>query len=275
MSEYSDYGHRMASDYDHHRVPVGVDIIKQHITPNMKVLDAGCGTGNYIKELSPFVDKIIGVDISKSMLSHVKKKINKYKLNNVTLIESSILHDNLPFKAKEFDVILLNQVLQHLTKKPDPTFSSAKKVIGILLKYLKTSGALIINLSTPEQISNIWWLHLIPRVLKQYQAKSVPLPILTYTLSNYNYRNFKFYNIVEPMQGYSYFNLMGPLDTKWRNSSSKWKMAKKEEIKKAQDKVIHKIKEGTMGEYFDNYDFLRCKQGLSTLLIAKSFNSDK
>mgnify|MGYP000108975037 CR=1 FL=1 len=35
------------------------------------------------------------------------------------------------------------------------------------------------------------------------------------------------------------------------------------------------IKEGTMGEYFDNYDFLRCKQGLSTLLIAKSFNSDK
>ena len=53
LSKYENYT-QSAKNYDKFRVPVGVEIIIGYLTMNKKpldqqvILDAGCGTGNYL-----------------------------------------------------------------------------------------------------------------------------------------------------------------------------------------------------------------------------------
>jgi ubiquinone/menaquinone biosynthesis C-methylase UbiE len=53
------------------------------LTPEMDVLDFGCGTGLLTFALQPFVRSITGVDSSQGMLDVFKTKIKEQNLNNV------------------------------------------------------------------------------------------------------------------------------------------------------------------------------------------------
>ena len=53
------------------------------LTPDMDVLDFGCGTGLLTFALQPFVHSITGVDSSSGMLDVFKTKIKEQNLNNV------------------------------------------------------------------------------------------------------------------------------------------------------------------------------------------------
>ena len=70
------------------RVKVAQDIAQSMIreislTPDMDVLDFGCGTGLLTFALQPFVRSITGVDSSQGMLDVFKTKIKEQNLNNV------------------------------------------------------------------------------------------------------------------------------------------------------------------------------------------------
>ena len=70
------------------RVKVAQDIAQSIIreislTPDMDVLDFGCGTGLLTLALQPFVRSITGVDSSQGMLDVFKTKIKEHNLNNV------------------------------------------------------------------------------------------------------------------------------------------------------------------------------------------------
>jgi ubiquinone/menaquinone biosynthesis C-methylase UbiE len=66
---------------------IGSAILKQHIlTPDMDVLDFGCGTGLLTIRLQPFVRSITGMDSSPGMLNVLNDKIIKLRLPNVKTI---------------------------------------------------------------------------------------------------------------------------------------------------------------------------------------------
>jgi ubiquinone/menaquinone biosynthesis C-methylase UbiE len=70
------------------RVKVAQDIAHSMIqeitlTPDIDVLDFGCGTGLLTLALQPFVRSITGVDSSQGMLDVFKTKIKEHNLNNV------------------------------------------------------------------------------------------------------------------------------------------------------------------------------------------------
>jgi ubiquinone/menaquinone biosynthesis C-methylase UbiE len=70
------------------RVKVAQDIAQSMIreitlTPDMDVLDFGCGTGLLTLALQPFVRSITGVDSSRGMLDIFKTKIKEQNLKNV------------------------------------------------------------------------------------------------------------------------------------------------------------------------------------------------
>jgi ubiquinone/menaquinone biosynthesis C-methylase UbiE len=70
------------------RVKVARDIAQSmlreiSLTPDMDVLDFGCGTGLLTLALQPFVRSITGVDSSCGMLDVFKTKIKEQNLNNV------------------------------------------------------------------------------------------------------------------------------------------------------------------------------------------------
>jgi 2-polyprenyl-3-methyl-5-hydroxy-6-metoxy-1,4-benzoquinol methylase len=70
------------------RIKVAQDIAQSMIheltlTPDMDVLDFGCGTGLLTLALQPFVRSITGVDSSQGMLDVFKTKIKEQNLTNV------------------------------------------------------------------------------------------------------------------------------------------------------------------------------------------------
>jgi ubiquinone/menaquinone biosynthesis C-methylase UbiE len=63
---------------------IGSAVLKQNIlTPDMDVLDFGCGTGLLTVRLQPFVRSITGIDSSPGMLNVLNDKIIKLRLPNV------------------------------------------------------------------------------------------------------------------------------------------------------------------------------------------------
>jgi ubiquinone/menaquinone biosynthesis C-methylase UbiE len=80
------------------------------ISGNSKILDMGCGTGNYIYALRKMTDKIIGLDMSAGMLAQAKTKYPK-----ISFVQADVT--NLPFKSETFDGTFAVQVLHHIKEK--------------------------------------------------------------------------------------------------------------------------------------------------------------
>ncbi len=76
--------------------------------PKAKVIDLGCGDGNSTLKVKEKIgcNEIAGVDIDKEALREAKKK--------GIIVERANLDDYLPFREAFFDVVISNQVIEHL-----------------------------------------------------------------------------------------------------------------------------------------------------------------
>jgi SAM-dependent methyltransferase len=94
-----------------------------------KVLDAGCGRGEFL-ELNPYKTKVIGVDI-------IKEEVKKLKEKGLD-VQYADLKEKLPFKDNSFDGVLNSHVLEHL----DP--EEGIKMISEFKRVLTPGGILVI-----------------------------------------------------------------------------------------------------------------------------------
>lgn len=108
-----------------------------------RILDVGCGTGNYIIDLLNRNITIIGIDISSKMLEACKRKINNYKGRlsaDVRLFRVSFLENE--FENESFDLILMTRVLCH--------FENLNKALIETHRLLNNRGDLVISDFHPE-----------------------------------------------------------------------------------------------------------------------------
>ena len=117
---------------------INPNYIRQSIDNNqLKVLIAGCGTGNQILQTQRYKNaQITAIDLSLSSLSYSQRKINELKIDNVELIEMDILEVSL--LEEQFDIIECGGVLHHMD---DPS-----KGLKALLDILKNDGFLKLGL---------------------------------------------------------------------------------------------------------------------------------
>lgn len=105
--------------------------IKNLNNPNLKILDAGCGTGKVITVLNKYGD-VTGFDYSEEAIKYCRNR----ELDNVKVVD---LNYWVP-KNECYDIIVCLDVLYH---------SSISDDIGIIRKFfdsLKTNGLIIMNL---------------------------------------------------------------------------------------------------------------------------------
>ncbi|MCX5814052.1 MAG: class I SAM-dependent methyltransferase [Proteobacteria bacterium] len=95
------------------------------LTPDMDVMDFGCGTGLLTIQLQPLVRSITGVDSSQGMLDILNMKIAKLKLNKVGAVLIDL--DKGDVLTGNYDLVLSNMTLHHI-KEIEPLFAQFYKV---------------------------------------------------------------------------------------------------------------------------------------------------
>ncbi len=114
--------------YEAHR------IVYDLINEGSNVLDLGCATGYFARELNKKSCEVFGVDIEKDALSIAKKYCKFVLLTDFEYISEA----RIP--SHKFDYVLLLDVLEHV--------KSRGELLNALHKYLKKDGTLL--LSTPN-----------------------------------------------------------------------------------------------------------------------------
>jgi ubiquinone/menaquinone biosynthesis C-methylase UbiE len=96
---------------------------------SLRILDAGCGTGNYNWELTRRGHRVVGVDSSPAMLIRAE-----HKRQSDSECPRFILHDlsnPLPFEDDSFDVVICIMVLYSL-ENPDYLVGELRRVTSSL-----------------------------------------------------------------------------------------------------------------------------------------------
>jgi ubiquinone/menaquinone biosynthesis C-methylase UbiE len=107
------------------------DLIRQHVSPGTRLLDAGCGHYlEFSRELADTVE-VVGVDLEEQL--DTRNRRSPYA------IRADLEH--LPFPSNYFDVVISRSVVEHLTDPP--------RVFRELHRVLKPGGKVI--LSTPNK----------------------------------------------------------------------------------------------------------------------------
>ncbi len=101
----------------------------QSINPQ-RLLDIGCGCGEFTKEISPYCKHITAIDVSERLIERCKKE------NNITNIEyfcKDGRYTGLPDKS--FDCVLVRASLHHMTsweKQIDEMFRLSSRYVFII-----------------------------------------------------------------------------------------------------------------------------------------------
>ena len=121
---------RIAGFYDLIFEPVNASLrqiaLKMNaVSPGMKVLDIGCGTGAQLELYKNQECEIYGIDTSPSMLAKAKERLG----NSAQLIVTDA--ENTPFSDNHFDLIVASFVMHEM---PPPTRSIVFKEMNRLVK---------------------------------------------------------------------------------------------------------------------------------------------
>src|SRR5579884_3344024 len=91
------------------------------------ILDIGCGIGTYVRKFRSFSENVVGIDVDEERVAEGAKS-----LPHMLVGEAEVL----PFKDETFDVILLNEVIEHVRDDA--------QTVADALRVLRPGGRLII-----------------------------------------------------------------------------------------------------------------------------------
>lgn len=111
-------------------------LLEEQLPLGVKVLDAGCGTGQLAIFLSMVHRQVIGVDFSYHSLLKANTFKKKFSLHNVRFAQMDLFYP--AFKQKSFDYIFCNGVLHHT--------ADARRGFENLCRLMKPGGYITIGL---------------------------------------------------------------------------------------------------------------------------------
>ncbi|MDD5130363.1 MAG: class I SAM-dependent methyltransferase [Candidatus Omnitrophica bacterium] len=108
-----------------------------------KILEAGCGRGLFLPELSRRCSKLYTLDVHPRM-DVVARMLKQNNTGNVYLNTGSVIE--MPYKEKIFDTIVCISVLEHVT--------DLQKCFSEFFRVLKDSGELIIGFPAENMLTD-------------------------------------------------------------------------------------------------------------------------
>ncbi len=275
MSTYENYS-ETAKHYDKTRMPIGGEILIGALAlsgrpgSELRLLDAGCGTGAYSELVLPHVGHIDAMDITPEMLAVAREKLAVTTAGRrIAFHQGSV--DDMPFEAASFDAVMFNQVLHHLESGADPHFDGHRRALGEAHRVLRPGGLVIVNCTSHEQLNHgFWFLHLIPTALSALHDRCIAADQLEAILRERGLDVVgRFVPLDGVLQGAAYFDAEGPLKPDWRNADSSWALASEHETAAAKAKIRELRTNGDLDPYLVENDAKRRQVGQTTYFIAR------
>ena len=116
-----------------------VKMLTKFVKPDSTLLELGCGTGYFTKEIANTNANIVAIDISPDLLKIAKENVPH---QNVSFKEDNAY--NMTFEDNQFDYVLGSSVLHHL---------DIKKAISEIYRVLKIGGVMAFtepNMMNPQ-----------------------------------------------------------------------------------------------------------------------------
>ena len=114
--------------------PLNIDLFRDHVTTESRILDYGCGYGRTVNELlNHSYTNVAGIDSSALM---IERGHRMYPHLDLQLLPAS----GLPYRDESFDAILLFAVLTCI-----PTNEGQQELLKNLTRLLRPSGLLYIS----------------------------------------------------------------------------------------------------------------------------------
>nr|ADB11398.1 hypothetical protein [Spirobranchus lamarcki] len=278
MSAYENYDSRSAT-YSGHRNPLGWKRQLAHFQQNsavplreQRLLDAGCGTGNYIVHYAQHFKVIHGGDFSNGMLDCAAENLENAEksgesfIADVTFSQVDVT-DMTDVPNSTYHALCNNQVLHHLPQEGGD-FASIKKMIGEFYRVMAPGGRGVINYSQPQQIPvSMWWAELIPDAVERWLPRTVDIDTLTDILHGAGFTQVT----AEPQldeilyNHQLYFNPRSFLDIdNFRNCDSTFALCTDEELKRGVAKVQQLIDANQLDAWFEKKEADRKSRGQTT-----------
>ena len=109
-------------------------IFYRWIKPQSDILDIGCRDGTLTKKFKPYAVKLIGIDVDPNAVLVARK-------DGINALEVDANITPLPFDNSSFDVVLINETLEHLVY-PEGIFSEVYRILkpdGIIIGSVPNS----------------------------------------------------------------------------------------------------------------------------------------
>jgi len=110
-------------------------ITRDHLRPDMQVLEFGCGTGSTAIVHAPYVKHILATDISSKMLEIAEQKAREQQVSNVSFQQATV--EDFQAENESFDAILGLSLLHLLENK--------EAAIAKFRRLLKPGGVFVSN----------------------------------------------------------------------------------------------------------------------------------
>lgn len=121
------------------------------------VLEIGCGTGGFLVAAKRSYDNVVGADIAFRWLVVARKRLEELKMN-VPLVCCCAEH--LPFSDAKFDIILAEDVLEHVKSQEDTLVECRRVMTKQGMVFLATPNRFSL---TPEPHVRVWGVGFLPR----------------------------------------------------------------------------------------------------------------
>lgn len=111
---------------DKARCKIKIGMAQRRLTPSMKALEFGCGTGSIATRLAPYAGKYEAIDVSKNMIAIANKNLIETPIPNLTFRQAAL--EEYPYAESSADIIICDRLL-HLLKNPK---SAIEKIYHML-----------------------------------------------------------------------------------------------------------------------------------------------
>lgn len=122
--------------YEKAKMGIYAKLLDEQLPTNVKILEAGCGTGQLSNFLANYQRQVIGCDMSLNSLILANNFKIKQQIRNVEFVHADIF--NLPFKENSFDFVISKGVLHH-------TYN-CHQAFNQIAKLVKPGGFIILGL---------------------------------------------------------------------------------------------------------------------------------